>query len=377
MVNALAFSPNGKLIASGGDDQSIRVWDIESGAEQRRFGHPATRPATQHFLAEYNLTSATVAFSPDSKELISSIRSDRSIRRWDVATGKELARYEGHQDGSTCVALAKDGKTLVAGAEDSCVRVWDVASGKDLLPEAGHRGRVFNVAFAADGKTLLSAGRDNVIRVWDVAGLARVPASWPPKSGDFGYKGRFHFGADADRIGMIAFAPDGKSLATARHDDEAIQIWDPATGKLVRELSQKQYGVFGLAFGSNGQLASVAETAIVSLWDMRTGKVVRECQPDMAQRGGGGSVAYAADGRRLASHAAAMAPSSTCGTRPPARNSAISAPMKRGAIASAFSWRPTAPSWLPSVAKTAWRCTRRHRASCCTSSACSAWSGTT
>jgi len=295
-VNALAFSPDGKRLASGGEDQSIRVWNVESGAEERRFGHPSTRPATQHFLAGYNLTNATVAFSPDSRELISSIRSDVFIRRWDVATGKELARYEGFQDGSTCVALSKDGKTLIAGAEDSCVRVWDVASGKDRFPGGGHRGRVFNVAFAADGKTLLSAGRDNVIRVWDLG--ERAPRE------------RVHFGADADRIGLIAFAPNGKTLATARHDDEAIQVWDTATGKVVRELARKQYGVQGLTFAMrNDVLASIAagEGDVVSLWNAADGTLVRELKPEGGQRNGTGSVSLSRDGRRLAALGSANA----------------------------------------------------------------------
>jgi WD40 repeat protein len=284
-VNALAFSSDGKLLASGGDDQSIRVWEVESGTEQRRFGHPFTRPATQHFLADYNLTNAMVAFSPDSRELISSVRSDRSIRRWDVATGKELARYEGHQDGSTCVALSRDGKTLVAGAEDSCLRVWDVAEGKERFAEHGHRGRVFNVAFAADGKTVLSAGRDNVIRVWD-----RVTQ-----------KERSHFGAAADRFGLIAFAADGKTVATARHDDETIQIWDTSTGKIAHSLEHKQYGIFGLSFGPQGKtLAAISDEEIVRLWDVGAGKLTREFKPENAQRTGSGSVAMSGDGRRLA-----------------------------------------------------------------------------
>jgi WD40 repeat protein len=303
IVNALAFSPDGKLLASGGEDQSIRVWNVASGAEERRFGHPVTRPATQHFLANYNLTNAMVAFSPDSRELISSVRSDRFIRRWDLASGKELGTYEGHQDGSTCVALSRDGKTLLAGAEDSCLRVWDVADGKDLFPGRGHRGRVFNVAFAADGKTLLSAGRDNVIRVWDVAELARVPGA-APKSGDFGYKELSHFGADADRIGLIAFCADGKTLATARHDDEAIQVWNADTGKLARELSRKQFGVQGLSFAArNNLLASIAIQGeeVISLWNAADGKLVRELKQENGQRTGSGSVSLSRDGRRLAS----------------------------------------------------------------------------
>lgn len=286
-VTALAFAPDSKHLASGGEDQTIRLWEVEGGKEVRRFGHPFTRPATQHFLADYNLTNATVAFTPDGKTLLSSIRSDCLVRAWDVATGKEQKQYAGHQDGSVCVALSTDGKTLVAGAEDSCLRVWDVASGKDLFADDGHRGRVYNLAFASDGKTLISAGRDNVLRVWDVAGARPLR----------------HFGADADRPGMVAFALDGKRAATARHDDETIQLWDTLTGKLVRDLARKQMGVNGIAFAPDGKtLASVAEDEGVYLWDIAKGTLVREFRPqNNGNVGNQSSVAFSGDGKTLVS----------------------------------------------------------------------------
>jgi WD40 repeat protein len=160
MVNCLAFSPDGKTLASGSSDATIKLWDVATGKEQATLkGHKAG--------------VICVAFSPDGKTLASgSNRDDTTIKLWDVATGKEQATLKGHKTGSG-VTFSPDGKRLVSwggGARDTgTIKLWDVATGKEQATLWGHRSTVASVAFSPDGNTLASGDNDMTIMLWDVS----------------------------------------------------------------------------------------------------------------------------------------------------------------------------------------------------------------
>ena len=157
-VFPVAYSAQAKLAATGSHDQSIRLWNLESGKEVRQLtGHSGKG-------------DLLVCFSPDGKHLVSTggavvQRGDATLRIWDVETGKELKRI--NDANAYCVAFSPDGKRIVSGSYlDKTVRVWDMATGKELRKYEGHTGPVVGVAFFPDGKRIVSASHDGTARIW-------------------------------------------------------------------------------------------------------------------------------------------------------------------------------------------------------------------
>jgi WD40 repeat protein len=217
-VTSVAFSPNGKLLASGGQElvddgrQSgygvAKLWDAIIHQEKVTLGHE-------------QMVSAA-AFSPSGRTLVTA-SWDQTVRVWDVATGEERPSLGRHKAAVLCLAFASDGSTLAAGGRDFGIKLWDVGEARAVASLVGHTAEVRSVAFSPNGKTLASAGgvalgdplgraENDELKLWDVATRQQLTSLQGHKSAIF----------------AVAFAPDGKTLATGSWDD-TVRLWRPST----------------------------------------------------------------------------------------------------------------------------------------------------
>jgi WD40 repeat protein len=242
IVERVSFSPDGKHLGSASRDRTLRIWDVTTGKELRR--HQGKRPYT------------AVTYSPDGKTLALG-DWEGNVALLDRATGKEVRRLKGHRGPVGSLAFTADGATLVSGADYSTVRLWNVATGKQLPTSANIPKDCWHAACAPDGKTLALYGREGTIRLWDIRkGAERTPG-----------------GGHVDGIKGVAVAPDGKTVATAGWDG-TIRTWERATGRELRRwIAHTGESVSGVRFLPDGKhLVSAGYDGTARLWDVATGR---------------------------------------------------------------------------------------------------------
>ena len=267
-VNSVAFSHDGRRLASCSDDTTVRIWDAETGALQRT-------------LEGHTDWVNSVAFSHDGRRL-ASCSDDTTVRIWDAETGALQRTLEGHTDSVNSVAFSHDGRRLASCSDDTTVRIWDAETGALQRTLEGHTDWVNSVAFSHDGRRLASCSDDTTVRIWD----AETGALQRTLEGH------------TDWVNSVAFSHDGRRLASCS-DDETVRIWDAETGALQRTLEGHTHSVNSVAFSHDGRrLASCSDDETVRIWDAETGALQRTLEGHTHSVN---SVAFSHDGRRLAS----------------------------------------------------------------------------
>ena len=245
MVLSIAFDPEGRTLASGSDDRTVKLWEVTSGK--------LVRTLEGHYDAVIS-----IAFDPEGRTLASGSSSNNIVKLWEATSGKLIRTLKGHYGTVRSVVFDPEGRTLASGSADGTVILWEATSGKLIRTLERHRNWVNSIAFDRQGRTLASGGGDIYVKL-SGATSGKLLAT---------LKG--HMGI----VWSIAFDPEGRTLASGS-SDKTVKLWETTSGKLLRTLEGHTNSVEAIAFSADGRLlASKSGDGTIRLWSCETWETV-------------------------------------------------------------------------------------------------------
>lgn len=232
LVYTLAFSADGKTLATGSFDNTIKLWDFAGGKEKQT-------------LKDHKNSVYCVAFSKDGKYLASASQ-DTTIRLWDAKDGKFIRELKGHSKVVDCIVFSPDSKTLASCSSDKSVRLWNPDDGKEIKKLGDHKDSVYCVAFSPDGTLLASCGNSDgktepEIKIWDVKGQKEQKLLKVDKS--------------KDAILEVAFVNNDTLISGG--NDKFVRIWNLKDGKEVKKIGPMKSYVYGIALSKDAKKAAI------------------------------------------------------------------------------------------------------------------------
>jgi len=242
VVGSVAFSPDGRRIVTGSDDQTAKVWEAASGRELLTLkGHRAPVHA--------------VVFSPDGRRIVTG-SEDQTAKVWEAASGRELLTLRGHSYGILSVAFSPDGRRIVTGSDDRTAKIWEAASGREVLALKGHSDRVWSVAFSPDGQRVATGSKDRTAKVWEAA------SGHPLRT----------LADHTGPIRAVAFSPDGRWIVTGS-EDQTAKVWEAASGREMLTLRGHSGPLRSASFSPGGRrIVTGSWDQVAKVWEAATGR---------------------------------------------------------------------------------------------------------
>ncbi|WP_235440921.1 WD40 repeat domain-containing protein, partial [Limnoraphis robusta] len=244
-VYSVSISNDSKTIVSGSGDNTIKVWNLET---------PDAEPLT---LKGHNGQVNSVSISNDSKTIVSG-SDDNTIKVWNRETGEEIHTLKGHNGQVNSVSISNDSKTIVSGSEDYNIKVWNLQTGAEIRTLTGHQNWVKSVSISNDSKTIVSGSSDFTIKVWNLETGKEISTLK-------GHKGQ---------VWSVSISNDSKTIVSGS-EDSTIKVWNLQTGEEIRTLKGHDNHVWSVSISNDGTIVSCSGDNTIKVWNLETGEEIR------------------------------------------------------------------------------------------------------